>query len=472
MKRKREPMKKGQIIEGIISKIEFPNKGIIQIEDGKKVVVKNGVVGQKVSVRIRKVRKGKGEGDIQELLEKSPLELPQPNCEHFGICGGCTYQTISYEEQLKLKENQVKDLLMEVFSGTEEEFNQKWEGIKASPNQFAYRNKMEYSFGDLYKDGPLALGMHKRGSFYDIVPVHNCKIVHPDFNQIHRYTLEFFQKTGYTFFHKIRHEGFLRHLLVRRTQKRGEILVDLITTSIGGKQESLILDEYAKGLSELPLEGELKGVLHTENDSLADVVKDDGTRVLLGQDFITEEILGLQFKITPFSFFQTNSLGAKVLYDAVRSYIGDLGQKEKVVFDLYSGTGTIGQILAPVAKKVIGVEIVEEAVEAAKINAQLNHLDNCQFLAGDVLKMLDEIKERPDFIVLDPPRDGIHPKALEKIIHYGVDRMVYISCKPTSLARDLEVLQARGYQVERMSCVDMFPGTVHVESVCLLTRIK
>ena len=179
-------------------------------------------------------------------------------------------------------------------------------------------------------------------------------------------------------------------------------------------------------------------------------------------------MLGLKFKISVFSFFQTNSLGAEVLYSKARDYIGDT--KDMTVFDLYSGTGTIAQIIAPVAKKVVGVEIVEEAVHAAKENAKLNGLDNCEFIAGDVLKVIDDIKDKPDMIILDPPRDGINPKALQKIIDFGVDKMVYISCKPTSLARDLEVLQQQGYKVEKASAVDMFPGTVHVETVVGLQR--
>ena len=226
--------------------------------------------------------------------------------------------------------------------------------------------------------------------------------------------------------------------------------------------------ELADILRELPLSGTLTGFLHTRNDSVADVVKNEGTTVLYGRDYIEEELLGLTFKITAFSFFQTNSLGAEVLYSKAREYVGTT--KDKVVFDLYSGTGTIAQILAPVAKKVIGVEIVEEAVAAAAENAERNGLDNCEFIADDVLKALDHITDRPDFIMLDPPRDGIHPKALEKIIDYGVDSMVYISCKPTSLARDLAVLQQRGYKVVKSCCVDMFPNTVHVETVCLLSR--
>ena len=192
-------------------------------------------------------------------------------------------------------------------------------------------------------------------------------------------------------------------------------------------------------------------------------------------------MLGLRFKITPFSFFQTNSLGAEVLYQTAREFIGDalpsgtdadIAEHGKIVFDLYSGTGTIAQMLSPVAKKVIGVEIIEEAVEAAKENAQLNGLHNCEFIAGDVLKVIDSIEEKPDYIVLDPPRDGINPKALEKIIRYNVPQMVYISCKPTSLVRDLEVLQARGYEVKKVCCVDMFPSTFHVETVCQLVLRK
>lgn len=206
------------------------------------------------------------------------------------------------------------------------------------------------------------------------------------------------------------------------------------------------------------------------NDSLSDVVKSDETRVLYGQDFFYEKLLGLQFKITPFSFFQPNTKGAEVLYETVREYIGDI--RDLTVFDLFSGTGTISQVLAPVAKKVIGVEIVEEAVEAAKENAERNGLSNCEFIAGDVFQVLDEIEEKPDVIILDPPRDGIHPKALPKILDYGVDRIVYISCKMTSLARDLEMIQQRGYTVEKMTAVDQFCETVHVETVVMLSHKK
>ncbi len=487
-------MKKGQIVEGWIERIDFPNKGILKTEDGKQVIVKNAVQGQKVQAAINKIRKGKCEGRLLTVLEKSPLEMEEAGCVHFDECGGCTYQTLPYEEQLKMKAEQVKKLIDDVIAPISEGYE--FLGIKASPTQKAYRNKMEFSFGDAYKDGPLALGMHKRGSFYDIVPVSHCQIVDEDFRTVLMTTLEFFSEKGCSFYHKLRHTGYLRHLLVRKAVKTGEILVDLVTTTqlegIGmadaagdlSEKEAVLLTLWKEALLSKEYVGKMTGILHTKNDSLADVVANDGTDILYGQDYFFEELLGLRFKITPFSFFQTNSLGAEVLYETAREFIGDAlsgneneesaaGEKEgsgKVVFDLYSGTGTIAQMLSPVAKKVIGVEIVEEAVEAAKINAKLNNLHNCEFIAGDVLKVIDEIEEKPDYIVLDPPRDGIHPKALEKIIRYNVPQMIYISCKPTSLARDLEVLQARGYRVEKMCCIDMFPSTVHVETVCLLSK--
>ena len=473
-------MKKGQIIEGIVECVEFPNKGIVRTEDGGRVIVKNAVPGQKVSASINKVRKGKCEGRLLEVLERSAKEQPEAACIHAGECGGCTYQTLPYEEQLAMKASQVKKLIDDVIvpENTDYEFL----GIKASPRQQEYRNKMEFSFGDAYKGGPLALGMHKRGSFYDIVDVPECRIVDDDFHTVLTVTLDYFKERNLPYYHKLRHTGYLRHLLVRKAVKTGEILVDLVTTTqIAEGEEEVLLAGWKEALCAAAYRGTLTGVLHTRNDSVADTVTNEGTDVLFGQDYFYEELLGLRFQITPFSFFQTNSLGAEVLYETAREFIGDalpsgadadVAEHGKVVFDLYSGTGTIAQMLAPVAKKVIGVEIIPEAVKAAKENAKLNGLANCEFIAGDVLKVIDEIEEKPDYIVLDPPRDGIHPKALEKIIRYGVPQMVYISCKPTSLARDLEVLQARGYEVKKVCCVDMFPATVHIETVCLLSKLN
>lgn len=473
-------MKKGQVYEGSVVRVDFPNKGIVCVGD-ETAVVKNSLPGQKVKFSVNKVRKGKAEGRLLEVTEKSPLETGR-TCSLFGLCGGCTYLSLPYEEQLKVKEEQVKRLLDSVLNKQEEAWA--FEGIKGSPKAYEYRNKMEFSFGDEYKDGPLALGMHKRGSFYDIVTVADCEIVDADYRLILQTVRDYFAREKVSFFHRMSHEGYLRHLLVRKASRTGEILVALVTTSQDPWQGetavegSLDVDALITGFKDLllsleqdrKLAGKFAGILHITNDSIADVVQSDRTELLYGQEYFYEELLGLKFKISTFSFFQTNSYSAEVLYQTARDYVGDLGGSDKTVFDLYSGTGTIAQLMAPAAGKVIGVEIVEEAVEAAKKNAAANGLDNCEFIAGDVLKVLDEVEEKPDMIILDPPRDGIHPKALPKIIAYGVDHIVYISCKPTSLVRDLEVFLENGYRVDKAVAVDQFPWTANVETVVLLSR--
>ena len=452
-------MKKKDIIEGKIIKTEFPNKGTFICED-QKVTVKGVIDGQTIKGQVTKKRKSGCVVRLLDVLEKSPLEDAKPVCPHFGICGGCFYQTVSYENQLKIKEGMVRDLLKDYVN------DDIWEEIKGSPKVHGYRNKMEFSFGDEVKDGPLALGMHKKNTFHDIVNITDCQIVDNDYNLIVKCALNIAQQMELPFYHKMRHEGYFRHLVVRRAESSGDILVNIVTTS----QVEADLTKLRDTLLELPLSGKIIGILHTTNDSLADVVQADKIDILYGQDYFYEEILGLKFKISPFSFFQTNTLGAEILYKTARDFVGET--KDKVIFDLYSGTGTIAQMLAPVAKKVVGVEIVEEVVEAAKVNAELNGLDNCEFIAGDVLKVVDELEDKPDFIVLDPPRDGIHPKAIQKIIDFGVEQMVYISCKPTSLARDLEVFEAAGYKVKRATAVDQFPNTVHIETVVLLSQQK
>ena len=458
-------MKKGVEYTGKVVGLTFPNKGKVDCGEEGMAVVKGTVPGQTVKFVVSKKRSGNAIGRLKEVVEKSELEDVSPKCPHFEFCGGCSYQTMSYDNQLKLKKDTVKGILDNAINESYE-----FQGILQSPLQWEYRNKMEFSFGDEVKDGPLALGMHKRNSFHDIVTVDECQIVDSDYRKILDAVLEFCASKELPFYKKLRHEGYLRHLLVRRTTVTKQLLVAVITTSDKEMEEKANWTELVEILKNLDLSAKLCGVIHIINDGLADVVQSDETRILFGDEYIYEELLGLRFKISVFSFFQTNSLGAEVLYTKAREYIGDT--KDMTVFDLYSGTGTIAQIIAPVAKKVVGVEIVEEAVEAAKVNAGLNGLDNCEFIAGDVLKVIDEIEDKPDMIILDPPRDGINPKALQKIIDFGVNNLVYISCKPTSLARDLEMLQEQGYRVEKACAVDMFPNTVHVETVVLLSQQK
>ena len=453
-------MKKHEIYTGKVTEFRFPNKGMVEVDgEEAKVLVKNTLPGEKVEFILTKNREKKKEGLLRGVIQKAEIETEIPPCPHFEECGGCAYQTLSYEGQKQLKLEQVQTLFADICPDFP------LVSCESSPEPWQYRNKMEFSFGDMEKGGKLTLGLHKRGSFYDIVPVLNCQIIDEDYRKILKVTLEYFRKQNTTYLHKRTHEGYLRHLMVRRGEKTGELLICLVTTSEPGPD----LKEWTEELLKADCQGNITGILHIVNDSLADVVQADETRVLYGQDYFYEELLGLKFKITPFSFFQTNSTGAEVLYQKAREYIGEIN--DKVIFDLYSGTGTIAQVLAPVAKKVIGVEIVPEAVMAAKENAKRNGLMNCDFIAGDVLKVIDEIEEKPDFIVLDPPREGIHPKALPKILAYGVERIVYISCKPTSLARDLPAFLEAGYEVKRADCVDMFPWTRGIETVCLLSKL-
>lgn len=422
-------------------------------------------------------------------------------CSLQGICGGCAYGACTYEDQLSEKEKEIRDMAGE--AGCSDVY----EGILGSPLIFAYRNKMEFSFGDSSKNGPLTLGLHRKKSFYDIVDTDHCLITHEDFNVIQRITREYFDDLGLTYMDKRSHLGYLRHLLVRRTINTSEILIDLVTTgqplipvmghrlindkvlydreaelrgeikassavNVYNEEETLAgwMELILKAKDEGRIEGEIKSILHTRNDRPADAIINEHTDILYGEDHITEELCGLSFKITPFSFFQTNTRSAELIYNKAISYISDELGTEKLCFDLFSGTGTITQILAPHVRKAVGVEIVAEAVEAAKENAALNGLSNCEFICGDVFEVLKGYPERPDAVILDPPRDGVSPKALDIIASYGVPHMVYISCKPKSFFRDLELLRGRGYEVSRMCAIDQFPWTKNCELVVKLSK--
>lgn len=449
-------LRKGEEVVLDIENVKFPNRSIIE-KDGVEIRIKGGIKGQKVLAKISRTKKDYMEAKIVEVVEKSPLES-QINCEHFGICGGCTYQNMSYEDELQYKKQQIEYL----FQG--EDLDIEFESIESSPNFEEYRNKMEFTFGDEYKNGPLTLGLHRKGRFYETVNVDSCKIVDEDFRQILRHTIDFFNEEEVPFYNKRNYKGLLRHLVVRKSLSKGEILINLVTTSQG----EILIEKYLDRIKSIDFKGSLGGLLHTVNDGLGDVVAVDELRLIYGESFITEEILGLKFKISPFSFFQTNTFGAEKLYNIVREFAE--GVKKDIVFDLYSGTGTIGQIMAPVAKNVYGIEIVEEAVEMAKENAKLNELTNVNFIAGDVFEKVDDLDVKPDLIVIDPPRDGIHPKAIDKIIDFNPETFIYVSCNPVTLTRDLKIFMEKGYKVKRAKLMDQFPRTPHVECVVLITK--
>lgn len=382
-------------------------------------------------------------------------------CKDDRHCGGCTYQGVPYEEQLAEKDRQVRDLLKakNIDIGV-------YTGIEPSPSQYRYRNKMEYTFGDLVKDGEMTLGMHRKGSFMSIVTVDECQLVHEDFNKVLKSTLAFCIAKGYEKYHKKSHKGLMRNLIVRLGQNTGELLINIVTSS----QSEFDEDEYLACIEDIDLENDVVGVLHTINDNIADAVNCDKLRVLRGRDFYMEKIKGLDFKVSAFSFFQTNVRAVERLYDYALSLPENFSGS--IVFDLYSGTGTITQIMALKAGKAIGIELVEDSVEAAEANARLNKLSNCSFFVGDVFEKLDEIREKPDVIVVDPPRIGIKPDALDKIIAYGVEEIVYISCNPKTLAENLYYLKYYGYEPKNIKAFDNFPNTSHVETVVLLSRKK
>lgn len=417
--------------------------------------VKDVLPGQTVRIYQTPHMVKRKEGTLREVIKPAPYEIPSL-CPHAGVCGGCAYQTVPYEKQLEWKRQTVTDL----FHG---EYD--LPPVISSPDPAAYRNKMEFSFGDEYKDGPLTLGLHKRNAYHDIVPVDGCQIVPEDFIPIAAAVQDYFREAGTGYYNTRTHTGFLRHLVLRHSRTEDKTMVNLVTSSQG----QFDADSFVSRLLDLPLQGQISGILHTCNDSQADVVQADSVRILYGVPDLCESLLGLSFTLSPFSFFQTNTRGAEALYSAVLCMAGDVAGK--TVFDLYCGTGTISQIFAHAgARKVYGIELVPEAVDAARQNALKNRLDNCEFYAGDVLKLVPTMPDRPDLIILDPPRDGVHPKALPEILAFAPRQFLYISCKPTSLVRDLPFFLEAGYKVTGMQCVDMFPGTPGIETIAKLDR--
>ena len=382
-------------------------------------------------------------------------------CRLKGLCGGCAYQGEDYEQQLARKSEIVQSIIEEKKLRTGH-----FAGIEASPTVYRYRNKMEYTFGNYEKGGEMTLGMHMKGKYMSILNVDDCQLVHDDFNKIVRAVLGFCKERGYRYYHKRNHDGLMRNLVIRKSEFYGELLINIVTTTETEFDEQAFKDM----IFALPLENEIAGILHTKNDDLSDRVTNESCTVLYGRDYYREKIMGLEFKVSAFSFFQTNVKAVERLYTEALSLIDDI--EGKTVFDLYCGTGTITQALALKAKKAVGVEIVEDAVIAARENAKLNGLDNCEFIAGDVLKVIDSLADKPDVIVVDPPRPGIHYKALPKLLKFGVEQILYISCNPKTLVENLRFMEEHGYSCGEIRAYDNFPFTEHVETVVLMSRVS
>ena len=433
-----------------IQELEYPSTGIAYLNN-KKVKLKNTLPGQIIEAKVNR-----GKARLIQVVKPSEKEIISP-CPVFGQCGGCRYQNISHDYELELKEEIVIKLFKDQFME-----NLDFSGIETCGSSH-YRNKMEYSFGDEYKGGPLALGLRKINAYYEVINSEDCNIVDNDFVKILFFVQNFFKGTNEVFYSKTKHTGTLRHLVIRKGINTKEILINLVTTS--GISE--ISESFVKGLVGLPLDSKIVSIMHTTNNSMSDVVQIDKIRVLYGQNFYTDTLLGLKFKIYPMTFFQTNTKGAELLYSIVKSFVQSCS-KRNIIYDLYCGTGTIAQILSDMAERVYGIDLVADSIQAAKENAEYNNIKNCRFLAGDVKDVVQTIGELPDIVVVDPPREGLTPKALARVAELGAPYIIYISCKPTSMVRDIEMLFQSGYRLSKLKPVDMFPKTAHVEAVALL----
>lgn len=449
-------MKKNDKVQVTIEDMKFSNLGIAHLE-GKEIKIKNALIGQTVEIGLSKIKAKKAKGKIKEVIKRADYEIEAP-CIHYDVCGGCSRQTMPIENQGQLKEKLVKDLFKRNNFEVET-----FEPIILSPDTFHYRNKMEYSFGDASYGGELNLGMHKKGMFYDVVNTTSCLIATKDSNKIQETVLNYARESGLKKYHIKKHEGYFRHLSVRKGFKTGEILVGIITTT----QNTLDYQPLIEELLNLDLDGEIVGILHVKNDNFSDVVQGEYD-ILYGRDYYYEELLGLKFKISFYSFFQTNPLGAEELYTVVKEYLGNA--RDKRVMELFSGTGTIGQVVSDESKEVFGVELIQDAVDMANENAKENGIENCTFIQGNVFKEVASLEFKPDTIILDPPRYGIPKKAFNKILDFEVDEIIYVSCNAQGLMDNLHEAIPRGYKIERVRCVDMFPHTPHVETVCLLKK--
>lgn len=455
-------MRKKKIEEVRIEKMKYPNISQAYNENGKLVEFKGGLLGQLVRVKENKKSKDKIKAKYLDLIEESDLENNTKTCANPDICGGCAYQKLAYETELMLKVDMIKNLFKDNAINYDGEIK-----INQSPISKAYRNKMEYSFGDRQKGGELVLGLHRKNRFYEIVGTNDCNIIDEDFNTIRSRVEEYFRRKNASFYHKSTRDGLLRHLVVRKAHRTNEIMVLLVTTS-DMSFDSIRKKLFLSYLLDSKLEGKIVSVYHIINDSCADAVIAEESHLIYGKEYIREEMMGLSFKISPFSFFQPNIFTAEKLYQKAFD-LASIDEKMNVL-DLYSGTGTITQLMALKAKHATGIEIVEEAVEKAKENALLNKIDNIDFLCGDVLEEIEKVGDRYDVVILDPPRAGIAPQSLEKIIKMKVDKFVYISCNPKTQLENLKDFIDQGFIIKDFEIFDQFPRSRHVESIALLTR--
>jgi 23S rRNA (uracil1939-C5)-methyltransferase len=444
---------------------------VAKAPDGKVVFISNVVPGDVVDVQTFKKRKAYYEGKAVKFHELSEHRV-DPICEHFGVCGGCKWQNMKYSQQLFFKHNEVKNHLQRIGKIELPDF----EPILGSEKQFFYRNKMEFSFSNSRwltedeigsseeLDNKNALGFHIPKMWDKILDINKCHLQEDPSNAIRNEVREFANANGLTFFNPRAHEGLLRTLMLR-TASTGEIMVLIQFFEDDQANRELLLDHlYAK----FP---QITSLQYVINNKANDTLYDTNIQLYKGRDYILEEMEGLKFSINAKSFYQTNSDQAYELYKITRDFAGLTGNE--TVYDLYTGTGTIAQFVSKKAKKVIGVESVPEAIKDAKANAERNNITNCEFFVGDMKVVFNEAfiaqHGKPDVIITDPPRDGMHAAVIDQILKIEPQKVVYVSCNSATQARDLALMDEK-YKVTRVRPVDMFPQTHHVENVVLLER--
>lgn len=464
--------KKNLILENI-KLLSAGAKGVSigKTEDGKTIIVSGAIPGDIVNARVKKAKSKYYEADAVEILTPSPFRV-EPECEHFGVCGGCKWQNMSYEKQLEFKQDEVVNNIKRI--GGIEDFENL--PILGGDEPYYYRNKMEFSFSNArwltseeIKSGTdinqkNALGFHIPGQWSKILDLKNCYLQEYPSNEIRLAIRNYAIENELDFFDLKSQDGFLRTLMLRQNSK-GEWMI-LIQFFKENEEQRIKLLNFI--LEQFP---QITTLLYAINPKGNDSVYDLDIKTYFGEGFIFEEMDGLKFKIGPKSFFQTNYKQALNLYRKTLEF-ADINENQ-VVYDLYTGTGTIAQYIARHAKQVIGIEAVPEAIDAAKENAKLNDLDNCIFYCGDMKEVFTEefLAQHPkaDVLITDPPRDGMHPKVVEQILKLSPNRIVYVSCNSATQARDLALMKDF-YKVEKILPVDMFPQTHHVENIALLTK--
>jgi 23S rRNA (uracil1939-C5)-methyltransferase len=450
------PVAKDEELELKIDSLAYGGNGVARL-NGFVVFVRRGLPGDTVRARVTKVKRNHAEALATEVLVPGPERVEAP-CAHYPACGGCRFQDLGYEAQVRAKEEQVADALRRIGGIADAPL----EPIVPAASVFHYRNKLEYSFTQ-YEDGP-TLGFHKAGRWDEVLEVEKCWLTTDLGNAIRNTVREWAREEGLEAYDQDAQRGYLRHLVVREGRNTGQALVVLVTAP-GERFESGYLVERLRAFPEV------RSVHWAINDTPAEATNLP-TRLLWGEDSIEEELCGLRFRVSPNAFLQTNTEMAERLYGLAREYAGLSGTQ--TVWDLYCGIGTIGLTLASDALTVWGIEVSEESVARALENADLNRITNAAFFAGNVGQAVEELLERsgpPDVVVVDPPRAGLAGKALRRLGGIGAPRVVYVSCNPTTLASDVKVLRDEwGYELLRAQPVDMFPHTPHVECVALLEK--